>query len=159
MRKYMKAEINRHDMILTQMGAKIKIINSYMCYVTFDLDGTEVSYVYNVNKKNKYFLERIEPYPEHAGTFKCEEDVIETIKIDIEQFKNAKKSRVFDLFVDINKEMNKTIRNFEDLYLYYNVPREYANSIKSKIQEIQDIIKTAKENCERVYFKKDPDTL
>ncbi len=55
--------------------------------------------------------------------------------------------------------MNKTIRNFEDLYLYYNVPREYANSIKSKIQEIQDIIKTAKENCERVYFKKDPDTL
>jgi hypothetical protein len=159
MRKYLTAEANMHEMKLRQMGAKVEVINSLMCYVTFDIDGTKVSYVYNVNKKDKYFLERIEPYPQPAGTFETVDDVIEVIKIDIEQFKNAKRSRVFDLFIEINRELAKTSRNFEDLYLYYNVPHEYTDTIKSKIKEIQGIIKKARENSERIYFKKDPDTL
>ncbi|RKD28979.1 hypothetical protein [Thermohalobacter berrensis] len=159
MRKYMTAEINRHEMVLVQMGAKVDVINSFMCYVSFDIAGTEVAYVYNVNKKNKYYLERVAPYPQPAGTFDTEKDVIDVIKIDIEQFKNAKNSRVFDLFLNVNQEIAKTSRNFEDLYLYYNVPHEYTNKIKSKIKEIQDLIKEARDKSERVYFKKNPDTL
>ncbi|MTI66228.1 MAG: hypothetical protein FH753_06450 [Firmicutes bacterium] len=159
MRKYMTAEVNKHETVFTQMGARVHVMNSILCYVSFDIEGTEVSYVYNVNKKNKYFLERIEPYPEPAGTFKSVEDLIETIKIDIEQFKNAKKSNVFPKFVEINKRLNNTIRQFEDLYLYYNVPRESIEKIRKNLDEIENTIKTTKENGQRLYFKKDPDTL
>ncbi|EOD00395.1 hypothetical protein [Caldisalinibacter kiritimatiensis] len=159
MRKYISAEANMHEMKLEQMGAKVEVINSLMCYVTFDLEGTEISYVYNLNKKNNYFLERVEPYPQPAGTFKSIEDVIETIKIDIEQFKNAKRCKVFDLFIETNKAMTNVSRNFEDLYLYYNVPHEYTEQIKSKINEIKELIDEAKQNSERVYFKKNPDTI
>jgi len=155
----MNPEITKHQMILKQLGAKVDVISSFMCYITFDVEGTKVSYVYNINHKNRYFLERVEPYPEVAGTFNTEEDVIETIKIDIEQFRNAKLSKVFDLFIDINKEMSKTIRSFEDLYLYYNVPRECAESIKDKLKEIQEAIQKAKDKSDRVYFKKDPEYL
>ena len=159
MRKYLKAETSKHEMILNQLGAKVQVINSLMCYVSFDIDGTKVSYVYNVNKKNEYFLERVEPYPQPAGTFRTKDDVIETITIDIEQFKNAKHSRCFDFFVDINKEITTTSRMFEDLFLYYNVSLESMENIKNKIMEIKEIIEVAKENSERVYDKKNPKSL
>lgn len=159
MRKYMIADVSKQKMILKQLGAKVDVINSFMCYITFDIDGTEISFSYNVNKKNKYFLERIKPYPEVAGTFSTEEDVIETIKNDIEQFKNAKKCNVFPLFIGINREMSKTVREFENLYLYYNVPHHYAEEIKEKIDEIHNLIAKAKKESERVYFKTDPKEL
>ncbi|WP_425446132.1 hypothetical protein [Dethiothermospora halolimnae] len=159
MRKYLAAEVNKHRMVLKQLGAKLEVVNSLMCYVTFDLDGIEISYVYNVNRKNQYFLERIKPYSEPAGTFESEQDVIDTIKTDIEQFKNAKKCKVFDLFININKELNKTVREFEDLYLYYNIPHEHADAIKSKLLDVQDLIFEAKKKGKRIYFKKDPKNI
>lgn len=159
MRRYINAEIDKQKMILKQMGAKVEVINSFMCYVSLDIEGVEVKYCYNVNKKGDYFLERIEPYPEAAGTFKTEQDVIDSIKIDVEQFKNAKKSHVFSLFIDINREMSKTVREFEDLYLYYNVPHNYAKEIKGKIEEIHSLIAQAKDESQRVYFKSDPRSL
>ncbi len=155
----MKAEIDKQKMILKQMGAKVEVINSFMCYVSLDIEGLKVKYCYNVNKKGDYFLERIKPYPQVAGTFKTEEDVIDTIKIDVEQFINAKKSHVFPLFIDINQEMSKVIREFEDLYLYYNVPHDYAKEIKSKIEEIHNLISKAKHESKRVYLKTEPKSL
>lgn len=155
----MRAELNMHEMILSQLGAKVEVINSFMCYVKFDLDGTTVSYVYNINKKDKYFLERIEPYPMIAGTFNTEEDIVDIIKIDVEQFRNAKQSKVFSVLVDINKEITHISREFEDLYLYYNVHKEHRDAIKEKLKEVHEIILDAKKDSERVYFKKDPDIL
>ncbi|MBS4538871.1 hypothetical protein GOQ27_10370 [Clostridium sp. D2Q-11] len=159
MRKYMMAEVEKHQTIFSQLGAQVHVMNSLLCYITFDIDGTEVSYVYNVNKKDKYFLQRIEPYPEPAGTFNNEDELIDIIKIDIEQFKNAKNSHVFSDFVEINKSLSQTVRNFEDLYLYYNVPHDTMDNIKEKLDDIRTMIKEAKDSSERVYNKKDPDTI
>lgn len=159
MRKYMMAEVDKHQAIFSQLGAKVHVMNSLLCYISFDIDGTEISYVYNVNKKDKYFLQRIKPYPEPVGTFNNENDLVDIVKIDIEQFRNAKNSNVFDDFVEINKKLNQTVRNFEDLYLYYNVPHETIDNIKEKLDSIQDMIKDAKNSCKRVYDKKDPDTI
>lgn len=159
MRKYMMAELEKHHTILSQLGAKVHVMNSLLCYISFDIDGVEVSYSYNVNKKGKYFLQRIKPYPEPAGTFRSEEEIIDIIKIDIDQFKNAKNCNLFKDFVEINKCLNKTVRNFEDLYLYYNVPHEIIDNIKDELDSIQTMIKQAKNSSERVYDKKDPDTI
>ena len=50
------------NMLLRQMGAtSIKHFDSKMNIVNFDLgDGLIVSYVYNVTRKNKYFLQRMD---------------------------------------------------------------------------------------------------
>ncbi len=159
MKKFIDSQASQHEMKLIQMGAKVEQINSKMCYIEFNIDDIEVSYVYNINKNNKYFLERIKPYPLPIKDFEKEEDVVKLIYIDIEQFKNASKSKNIDEFIHINTELNKTIKQFEDLFLYYNVPHIETEIITEKINEIHDEIIKTKENSERVFFDKDPDNL
>ena len=49
---------------LRQLGAtSIKEFNSIMHIAEFDLgDGLIVSYVFNITRHNKYFLQRMQPY-------------------------------------------------------------------------------------------------
>lgn len=159
MRSYISSEASQHDMKLVQMGAKVELINSKTCYVKFTIGDITVEYVYNINAKGKYFLERIKPYPLPIKVFEKEADVIKIIDIDIRQFKNAAKSKNIDTFIKINNELNKTIKKFEDLFLYYNVPTIENEIIMNKIQEIQDEIVKTQKNSERVFFDKDPDNL
>ncbi|QVK18754.1 hypothetical protein KHQ81_03310 [Mycoplasmatota bacterium] len=159
MKKYIDSQANQHEMKLIQMGAKVLQINSKMCFIKFCIDEFEVSYVYSINKKNHYFLERIKPYPLPIKDFEKEEDVINIIEIDIKQFKNASKSRNIKEFIQINTALNKTIKEFEDLFLYYNVPNFETEIIENKINDIhKEIIKT-KQQSERVFFEKDPDNI
>lgn len=158
-RKMIGLEASEHQMKLIQMGALVKQLNSTMCYIKFQLDKIEVSYVYNINKKGKYFLERIKPYPLPIKEFQNEDDVIEIIKIDITQFKNACQSRNLNNFIDISLDLNKSIKMYEDLFLYYNVSKEVNEEIKTLIQMIQKKIIDAKDHSNRIYFEKEPDNL
>lgn len=159
MRKLVKAELALQTMKLRQMGAKVTVINSMMCYVKFDVDGLIVTYVYNVNKDERYFLERIKPYPVPLRESDSEEDVIDIIEVDLEQFKNVKNKSYIDKFVQINQRFSKTMQRFEDLCLYYDVNEESINKIFSEIDCIDAEIKFAKENSKRIYYKKDPEFL
>lgn len=49
---------------LRQLGAsKIQKVQGCLYFIKFILDDDfEVMYTYNINAKNKYFLQRIEPY-------------------------------------------------------------------------------------------------
>lgn len=159
MRKLVNAEVMQHTMKLQQMGAKVQVINSKMCYVKFDISGFAIEYAYNVNAKGKYFLERIKPYPLALRVFEREEDVIEIIEIDMEQFKSAIKSHNINAFIDISRVLNNTLRRFEDLFLYYNVPEEETDIIIKKLKEIDVEIEKTKDSAERLYFRKDPENL
>ena len=96
MRSFVKAEAMQHAMKLLQLGAKVQQIDSKMCYVEFSIEGYKLEYVYNINNKNEYFLERIKPYPLPLKIFKSEKDVIDIIKIDMEQYRNAIQSKNID---------------------------------------------------------------
>lgn len=159
MRKYINAEAMQHSMKLIQMGAKVNQVNSKMCYVAFEVGKIDLEYVYNINGKGQYFLERIKPYPLPMKVYEREEDLIDIIEIDVEQFKNAVNSHNIDEFICINSKLNETIKKFEDLFLYYNVAEIEAKKIVSKINEIQDMIKETKDVSERVYFRKEPDNI
>lgn len=159
MRKMIDAEVTLQTMKLQQMGGKVQVINSKMCYVKFDLSGFQVEYAYNVNKHGNYFLERIAPYPLPLKEFDREDAVVEIIDIDLEQFKNAIKSHNIESFININRKMTQTIKQFEDLFLYYNVPSEENEIIFTKLQEIQNEIQKTKEGSQRIYFRKEPDNL
>jgi len=155
----MNAEIMEHDFKLRQMGADVYVLNSKMCYVLFMVGKHEISYVYNINTKGRYFLERIKPYPLALREFESEADVIEIMLIDLEQFKNASQSHNIDVFIDINKRFNLSLRKFEDLFLYFNVPKETAEHIQAELDRIDALIVETRQTAERLYFKKNPDNL
>ena len=156
---YLNVEASQQEMKLIQMGAKVEQINSKMCYIKFLIEGIPVEYVYNLNKKNKYFLERIKPYPLAVRSFEKVEDIVNIIDVDIKQFRNVVKSKNIEGFFTINKELISTIKKFEDLFLYYNIPVEEVNSLKEKISEIQQQIAKTKETAKRVFFDKEPEHL
>lgn len=160
MNKYVDSEVNQHIMKLIQLGANVQVVGGKMIYVKFVLtNDCEVSYVYHVNKNKKYFLERIKPYPLPLKEFNCVKDVINIINIDLEQYRNACNSHNIRDFITINKELHHTIKAFEDLFLYYNIPTECVEKIKSNIDEIKSVISKNISDKNRIFFDKDPDNL
>ncbi len=160
MNKYVDSETNQHVMKLVQMGANVTVVSSQMVYVSFDItEDVKVSYVYNINKKNKYFLERIRPYPLPVRVFDSAEDICNIIKIDIEQFKNAANSHNIYEFIQKSRDFHNIILMFEDLFLYYNVNPDIFKKLQDDIDDIYTTISDALKSSERVYFGKDPDNL
>ncbi len=160
MNKYIKSEVTQHIMKLLQLGANVQVVDGKMVYVKYLITPTfEVSYVYHVNKHKKYFLERIKPYPLPINEYETVHDVIEIIKIDIEQYTNAINCSKTSKVIDINKKLHHTIKSFEDLFLYYNITDETVVKIDESLTKINESIKEAAISSKRVYFKKDPDSL
>ncbi len=149
----------QQTMRLKQLGANVEIINSKLCYVKFVINGMKVSYVYNINKKNEYFLERIKPYPLPVASFENEEDIVNLIKVDIEQFKNVTNSKNVNDFINFTKDLEFTVNKFEDLVLYYNVSKEDMDILKESLNDLNRKIRETKKHSERLYFEKNPNSL
>ncbi|WP_243109413.1 hypothetical protein [Anaerophilus nitritogenes] len=158
-RKFINVEGNIHKIKLQQLGAKVEVIQGIMYFVQMDIEDTNLKYVYHINDKGDYFIQRRAPYPINLGTYSSHEDVVNIIKHDILQMKNAKRSKKFDKFIDINKTLNEIAQNFEDLYLYYNVSGVQAKKFDEKIEELKKLIKETKDQSKRVYFEKEPDSI
>lgn len=158
----MSSRLIRHEICkdeLKKMGAKVFDIQGIMFYVKFVIDGVKIYYMYHLREDNTFRLERIKPYTMPVGEFTTEEDVIDLIKIDIEQFKQAMKSSNFDKFVDVDHNIAKLVRVFEDLYLYYNIPKEDLKVINDEVDTILKTIMDIKSHSKRVYFKKEPESF
>jgi len=155
-RKLVDFEASKHLIELTQLGAEVNQINSKMCYVKFVLGEIKLSYVYNINKKGKYFLERIMPYPIPIREFDDESDVIKIIKFDLKQYRNALESRPLDRFIEVNLSMSQVMRKFEDLFLYYDIDEEQCSGILEKIDSISKDILDLKDKSKRTFFEKEP---
>ncbi len=158
----MSSRLIRHEMCkeeLKRLGARVLDIQGIMFYVKFKINGTKISYVYHLNKDNTFFLERIKPYTCAIGDYDSEEDVVDTIRVDIKQFKNAMNSSNFESFIEVDQHISKLVRLFEDLYLYYNVSKEDINQVNTEINKVLEMINDVQEKSERVYFEKDPDVL
>lgn len=160
MNKYVESSTNQHVMKLIQMGANVTVVSGQLVYVAFEITkDIKVSYVYNMNKKNRYFLERIKPYPISVKEFDTADDICNIIRIDIEQFKNASRSHNIHDFIHTNQEFHELILTFEDLFLYYNIKQETFEEIQRSIDSIHQTIDNAKTESKRVYFGKEPDHL
>lgn len=159
---YMTIRQIRHQMCLNKlrdMGCEVISVQGVMFFVKYKLDNFKISYMYHVNKDNTYYLERIKPYVVSAGDLKTEEDVVNLIKIDIDQFKNAKNSKNFQSFIEVDTELSKTVRTFEDLFLYYNLSKEDTELVKEEIEKIKKLLKEVKDRSKRVFYDKDPENI
>jgi len=156
------SKLLRHEFCMEELrniGAEVVNVEGVMFYVKYKLDELNIEYLYHLYPDNTYLLERIKPYSLNIGEFLKEEDVVEIIKIDIDQFKNAKKSTNFNDFVSIDKTLAKIVRYFEDLYLYYNIDKEDIDLLEAETYHLKDVIMQIKERSKRVYHKKEPDSF
>jgi len=144
---------------LRDLGCEVASVQGVMFYVKYLCEDLKIEYLYYINPDNTYYLERIKPYVVAAGDLKSEEEVVNAIKIDIEQFRNAKQSKNFNSFIDVDIELSKAVRTFEDLYLYYNISKEDTELIKAEIGNIMSLLKEVKNKSTRVFLEKDPETL
>ena len=114
------------EVLLRQLGAtRISKVSSTLYFIKFDLgDGWEISYTYNINAKDQYFLQRIEPYPIGRGLFNDEYEIVSFISKDLKKFLNARK-------------VNSIIDNVEELFLNYNVD---GDDLKTLNKELNDIL-------------------
>ncbi|HBF0594641.1 TPA: hypothetical protein KNN84_002607 [Clostridioides difficile] len=127
------------EVLLRQLGAtRISKVSSTLYFIKFDLgDGWEISYTYNINAKDQYFLQRIEPYPIGRGLFNDEYEIVSFISKDLKKFLNAKNSSNFKTFVEVTRKVNSIIDNVEELFLNYNVD---GNDLKTLNKELNDIL-------------------
>lgn len=159
MKTLIESEVLEHEMKLRQMGGDVTFITSKMCFVSFKVGGIDIEYSYNINTKGQVFLERIKPYPLPINAFDDEEHVIDVIRIDLEQFEAATKSKNIQGFVEVNKMFHQTLKRFEDLFLYYNVPSAVIEKVKADLEKINQDITECKDCTIRLYHEKDPDFL
>ncbi|EDS76633.1 hypothetical protein [Clostridium massiliodielmoense] len=152
MDKYMSVQESMLKCQLELLGAKVYKMKGSIRYVEFCIDSIKFKYIYHVNRKNKYFLERICPYSMPIATFEKEEEIIKIIKDDIAKFRNARNSNKFERFINTNKNLVKIAKSFEDIYLHYNVSKYDLNDIDVEMQKIESKLnKIIKEN--EIVFK------
>ena len=146
----LSAEQDQLDMQLTQMGAKVQSLHGLLCYIRFTIEDMELFYVYNINMKNQFFLQRIKPYPVSAGTFTNPQDIVEYIRDDVKQFRNAYNSKVFSEFVSVNAELQRLVQDVEDVFLGYNVPIEKMHEISNMILSVDSILEAIKNTSTKI---------
>lgn len=139
------AEQDNIDMLLTQMGASVKSIHGLVCFVRFNINDTEIFYVYNINAKDQYYLQKVLPYPVGAGVFTKPSEIIEYIKKDINYYRKASKSSIFNDFISVNLELHHAIHKMEETFMNYNIPHEKMNEIVNRIEQLGQLINEVQE--------------
>lgn len=137
---------------LRYIGATdIKKINGILYFIEFKIDDNlQVSYTYNINSKNKYFLQRLQPYPIPEGIFEEEYEIVSFIEKDIKKFINAKKSHNFDLFLDITSKLNTISLDIEKLFLNYNINKIDLDILESELNDILILFENSRKRSPRI---------
>lgn len=140
------------EVILRQLGAtKIRKIRSYLYFIEFQLsEEWKVTYSYNINTKDEYFLQRIKPYPIPQGVFSDEYEVVSFITQDLKKFVNAKNSSNFPTFVEVTRKVNSINDEMEKLFLNYNVETDDLENLNSKLDNIFKNIEVARNNSKQL---------
>lgn len=151
------AQQDKIEMTLKQMGANIKSIHGILSYVKIMVGDTEITYVYNINTKNQFFLQRVTPYPLGAGIFNNQNEVLAYIKKDIESFTNAYNSSVFNKFTELAYRTHRTTHELEEVFLAYNVPMDRMIRIEALLDKVKEELDDICQNCEAIQIQKNED--
>ena len=145
-------EADSIELLLRQLGAtEIKKVRGILYFIEFDIDeDLQVSYCYNINKKGKYFLQRINPYPISEGVFETEIEVVTFITKDLKKLQNAKNSTNFKKFLEITNKVNKMTDTIEYLFLNYNVDGEDLDTLNRELDDISTTVDAIESNAKEL---------
>lgn len=128
------------EVLLRQEGAaKITKIHGFQYHIIFEVTSDfNVSYVYNVNPNNEFFLQRVDPYPIRHGLFENEHQLVDFIKEDIAKFRNAANSSNFHKFIDISRKVEELKEKTEAIFLNYNIDKKELQDLDENLTKIRE---------------------
>lgn len=140
------------ETLLRQLGAfHVKKVRGILYFIKFKLDdNVEISYTYNINAKNQYFLQRIKPYPLPQGAFENEYEIVTFIKKDLLKFNSAKNSSNYSLFKEVTNMANSITTNMECLFLNNKVNDHDFLALQKELNDVLDKIEKLKENSPKL---------
>lgn len=126
------------DLKLGQMGAtQITKLRSHMYIVDFTLEnGMKISYVFNITKHDKYFLQRMRPYAMVQGKYADTKEITKFIKEDLRRFRTAEHSTNFEEFVDVSRKGVQLSQELENLFLNYNVDKATLDEMQGTLNRM-----------------------
>lgn len=138
---------------LRQLGASEirEVRNGILYIIKFEIsEQFNVTYVLDITKRDKYFLQRVSPYPMSYGRFTSAGEVIEFIEQDIKKFENAVHSQNFNKFIEIADNVTRLSHAVELLFLERNVSKEDMDRIYDSLYKNIDMLREIKENSEKI---------
>ena len=139
------------EILLRQIGAtKISCVKGYLYFIKFKIDDLDITYTYNINHKNQYFLQRIEPYPLGKGTFDNEIEIVSFIQKDLNKFKKAKKLDNFNNFLNLNSTITSLTTDVENLFLNYDISDIDISQLEEALNVFLDKIQECKKNINNI---------
>lgn len=139
------------EILLRQIGAtKITKVKGYLYFIKFKIDDLDITYTYNINHKNQYFLQRIEPYPLGKGIFHKEIEIVSFIKKDLIKFKKAIKLDNFNKFLNLNNTITSLTTDVENLFLNYDISDIDINQLEETLSAFYDKIEECKKNIKTI---------
>lgn len=139
------------EILLRQIGAtKITRVRGYLYFIKFKIDDLDITYTYNINHKNQYFLQRIEPYPLGKGIFDKEIEIVSFIQKDLSKFKKAKKLDNFNNFLNLNNAITSLTTDVENLFLNYDISDVNINQLEETLNAFSDKIEECKKNINNI---------
>ncbi len=139
------------EILLRQIGAtKITRVRGFLYFIKFKIDDLDITYTYNINHKNQYFLQRIEPYPLGKGIFDKEIEIVSFIKKDLSKFKKAKNLENFNKFLNLNYTITSLTTDIENLFLNYNISDIDINQLEETLNTFSKEIEGYKNNTNTI---------
>lgn len=133
-------------------ASKIKVVSGKQHVVDFDLgDGLELTYVFHVTNENRFYLQRANPYPMVHGRFASEEEIIQFIAKDSRAFRNARKSKNYQRFVETACNVLSLTEDMERLFINRNVSPEDLALLHAEGKKLKALIKEIEEKSPVVH--------
>ena len=125
---------------LKQLGATdIKVFDSRMHIANFDLgNGLVVSYVFNITRKDKFFLQRMRPYAMVKGKYADQREIIEFIKDDITRFKMSSQLNNIDKYIELAEKTGSAYERMEHIFLHHKVDDKIMDRLNTELNDLAD---------------------
>ncbi len=142
---------------LRQMGATdIKVFQSRMHIANFDLgNGFVVSYVFNITRKEKFFLQRTRPYAMVKGMYADQKEIIEFIRDDIERFKKSIQLNSVDKYMCLAERMSSLYERMEHIFLHHNVDNVIFDRLNAEVGELANEVELIHSESEIIKVHED----
>lgn len=127
-------------MELRQLGATVKSVHGIVCYISFLIENVKITYLYNINKDNEYFLQRINPYPLSVGAFSTENDIVKFIKSDIAKFEYTSTHECFKRYIDLNLSFQQALTDIEDLFIHSDMSEHNFEMMEDAIRNLNNTL-------------------
>jgi hypothetical protein len=135
---------------LRQLGAtSIKVFPSRMHIANFDLgDGFIVSYVFNITRKDKFFLQRMRPYSMVKGMYADQKEIIDFIKDDIERFRKSIRLNDAEKYIALAEKVSNLYDRMDHIFLHHKVDSTVLDRLNKEFDELAEEVENIHSSSE-----------